>query len=269
MPASPKRRWKTNLILWIVPLAGLSTVLILLRAPQARGYAFGVESTLYPATKTSRMIATSTISATFGGAMIAAFATRRARGLFTGASTVLLASVLAMWVRSHLRTDHLDFIIAPESKSPKRAYFISDAGGFIAGFNRCDVFEPNAPTLLLGSDKSRGDYPVLEYYTPKTSRLLGRSGFAVLYKPDLDLTMQLETDGKFIAAPYWFPALLAAFLPALWLRRIARKQLRIRRGLCTNCGYDLRYSPNTCPECGHLKHARADDNGGDKQLTDE
>lgn len=257
MPATPKPAWKINLILWIIPLAGLSTVFLLLQDPQDVGYgAFGVPSTLYPAKYTVRIIATSTIGATFGGAIIVAFATGRARRFFIGVSTALLAAVLAMWVRSHFRADHLDIVVAPQSDSLKRAYFISDSGGFVMGFDRFDGQRPLSVTLLLGSEKSRDHYPVLGYYTPRTKKLLGRSGFGILNKPDLDLTIQPEMNGEFIAAPYWFPAILAAFLPALWLRRIARKQVRNRRGLCVRCGYDLRCSSSICPECGALRSTK-------------
>jgi hypothetical protein len=45
---------------------------------------------------------------------------------------------------------------------------------------------------------------------------------------------------------------LAALLPAAWLMRMParRRRRRIQRGLCGNCGYDLRASPARCPECG-------------------
>lgn len=32
--------------------------------------------------------------------------------------------------------------------------------------------------------------------------------------------------------------------------RLVRSRRRIRRGLCPGCGYDVRHSPNRCPECG-------------------
>jgi hypothetical protein len=43
-------------------------------------------------------------------------------------------------------------------------------------------------------------------------------------------------------------------LPALWLVRTGRaiksRRERKRKGLCLSCGYDLRVSPERCPECG-------------------
>jgi hypothetical protein len=42
------------------------------------------------------------------------------------------------------------------------------------------------------------------------------------------------------------------FLPGLWLATCPRRRraMRRRRGLCARCGYDLRGSAGSCPECG-------------------
>jgi hypothetical protein len=53
-----------------------------------------------------------------------------------------------------------------------------------------------------------------------------------------------------IAIPYWFIVLLTAIGPVtVWRHR--RRQLRRRQvGQCPGCGYDLRATPDHCPECG-------------------
>jgi hypothetical protein len=50
--------------------------------------------------------------------------------------------------------------------------------------------------------------------------------------------------------PFWFPSILFVILPLLQLRRVVNNIRRRKRGHCPNCGYDLRASPTTCPECG-------------------
>jgi len=57
-----------------------------------------------------------------------------------------------------------------------------------------------------------------------------------------------------VALPWWF-AMSAGTAPAaaLALRSAiayARKRARARSGLCATCGYDVRATPERCPECG-------------------
>ena len=66
-----------------------------------------------------------------------------------------------------------------------------------------------------------------------------------------------------LAFPYWFAVLVFAALPAWWLSAWHRRRRRAARraaGQCVACGYDLRASPDRCPECGALA-AAAVDNG--------
>jgi hypothetical protein len=54
--------------------------------------------------------------------------------------------------------------------------------------------------------------------------------------------------------PLWFPIALTLIYP-LWTLRRFRSQKASKRfaaGLCIHCGYDLRASPNRCPECGRV-----------------
>jgi predicted amidophosphoribosyltransferase len=53
--------------------------------------------------------------------------------------------------------------------------------------------------------------------------------------------------------PCWFLTAIAAVLPVVQSKRYLRHrriESRRKRGLCFDCGYDLRASPDRCPECG-------------------
>jgi hypothetical protein len=65
-------------------------------------------------------------------------------------------------------------------------------------------------------------------------------------------TRPLVSDVTTITIPDVFLLCLFGATPAVWLRRSWLRRRRIQRGLCVVCGYDLRATPDHCPECGTI-----------------
>jgi hypothetical protein len=67
--------------------------------------------------------------------------------------------------------------------------------------------------------------------------------------------------------PYWLLTLTTAALPAGRLLAHLRRRRRAARNTCATCGYDLRATPDRCPECGTIPATRANPNGSPRHPT--
>jgi hypothetical protein len=67
----------------------------------------------------------------------------------------------------------------------------------------------------------------------------------------------IRRDDYIFAVPIWFPIALFSVAPLRIAWRFIIRRRRQMRGLCVNCGYDLRATPERCPECGTAVLANA------------
>jgi hypothetical protein len=62
--------------------------------------------------------------------------------------------------------------------------------------------------------------------------------------------------GKVVEIPSGTLFLLSSVLPLVWItiryKRWRRLKSTCRSDICQNCGYDLRATPERCPECGTI-----------------
>lgn len=68
--------------------------------------------------------------------------------------------------------------------------------------------------------------------------------------PLIDLSLRDREIEVYLNA--WIAAIVFAVVPLSGIYRLVRRCRlnRLRTGLCVQCGYDLRATPNRCPECG-------------------
>jgi hypothetical protein len=159
-------------------------------------------------------------------------------------SVLLFVSFVTLWARSIWRFDDVGLVWRKRCInlcSYKGKFYFQNA---VADGN---LWRPgrswdSANTATVGYPASRGpfSFQFLGFATNIGSNRFGK----------------VTATERVIVIPWWFIAALSMIPPALqaralWLQR--RRSIRVAEGLCPHCGYDLRSSPDRCPECGRAR----------------
>jgi hypothetical protein len=153
----------------------------------------------------------------------------------TALSLILFAATVALWVRSYWWIDtagvsHGNHIIECSS--------IRGTMEFLWDTDRGHLFVRPSLWKSLRMDPRRYVYPI---YHDGTPRFLGIEWVRMTIPTDEPNVIRVLT------VPHaWVCAL--ALVPSLF--GLIRRRARSKPGLCPICGYDLRATPERCPECG-------------------
>jgi hypothetical protein len=165
------------------------------------------------------------------------------RWLFNGAAAISLLLCLAtilLWIISyfsHIALNWADHSISYDlgcsrgEMSTSRVHWASPVPAANAGWSLALL----KPASLLDSYE-------------KLTGIIGQFRFRFFGFAFFSLHRPAVMDGPKFFWPCWVLVLLTAMPPAIWIR----KHRPPKPGLCPVCGYDLRATPNQCPECGAI-----------------
>jgi hypothetical protein len=75
-----------------------------------------------------------------------------------------------------------------------------------------------------------------------------RRGEQLVFRvPGLEVWELRQPEAREVVLRLWLVVSFFALLPLIY---VARKRRRVPQGICPSCGYDLRATPECCPECG-------------------
>jgi hypothetical protein len=178
---------------------------------------------------------------------------RRVFNVLAAVSLVLCVAIVALWVRSYWRHDMLNCFGAARPGAVHN-YGITSEQGKVDIFERWETYShPPAGWSLVSTGSVLNVYRFTSW-VPRSpgDRTVRFLSFGYRDTP----TFSPPDNFRIFWFPHWFPALLFAVFPALRACSILRERRLHRAGFCHRCGYDMRATPERCPECGTAAGSR-------------
>lgn len=190
---------------------------------------------------------------------------RRLLNIVAALSLLLWAAAMVLWARSYRGTDVIGRRGLPtvgEAFIQQPFHQVASSSGRIRIQSGQQTTYPppefltrpqrNAPLWSWGLGLGPNYLTSAE---PQVRSFWNRLGFGVYSGGSGSSFHDEHCEG--VMVPWYSVALLLALGPLAWLVSARRQRRRRRAGWCLACGYDLRASPERCPECGTASHGRA------------
>jgi hypothetical protein len=178
-----------------------------------------------------------------------------------GLSLLLCAATAGLWVRSYQWNDSFGYAFRRDDSG---AALLAGTAWWEGGHINLELSEETIGATWHDQRESNFLYLVRDMRNgPLAAQVqaqvdaCARGGdwyhFGILFSR----TICTARFGNWVQIPCWMPTVLLAILPGFKARRVysvisgnRRRESRRRHGMCDHCGYDLRATPDRCPECG-------------------
>jgi hypothetical protein len=141
-------------------------------------------------------------------------------------SLLLFLATVAMWVRSYWTHDDVDLVVR-HRLTKFETYPAHLRMSFYSFWSHRDVAFDHRSFRVTPDDD-------------------------VLYIPFARTSLEKYGRDLHLIVPFWLVLALTAVPFARGIIRRRRRMTAIDAGLCPSCGYDLRATPERCPECGTI-----------------
>lgn len=180
---------------------------------------------------------------------------RRLFIVVTCLSFVLGVATVVLWVRSALVAGELNHTTLDSGDRHATTIGVQWINGHLCLFRQQDdvTFGPSVPFIAAGWHLvhigSFQRFPPVRWWSTGYSHDRSPVGLTAFDYGRVTPLNLIEEHWMFYAA-FWEIVILTMVMPAIAIWYSVRRRRRRKLGCCVECGYDLRSTPDRCPECG-------------------